>query len=385
MHDSLIGFVEQPARGLQIPRFPWKLLVLSRVPLAPPTKSIRERAVRQTFTGKYIANRSQTLFRDVYTVERASFPLAVKLNITLLDHFLPPPSQQKDSGENGAEPAPLTSKDVQVLLRFYRKHDLHLVSEYVGGESLHVFHCDLAHFLPPEPAQPVVETAAKPADNKKAPQKGGKDKDKDAAAAAAAAASAAETVELIVECVLESETMRERLPPHFFSRYPHVFDELFVSPTLSSSLAETIPGAQTQREILTQQGSLLVEKPPEVPLLLWEVEMLSGHVVGVQHDYSKLQQAYAVKKQWEEKESGRAEKALSAANFVKERGLPSPVEMETQEESQQMSAESKGESPAAAVTLTENMLENLSLALSAEKEEMNKRFTRLLSLPKVRK
>ena len=318
----------------------------------------------------------------MYTVERASFPLAVKLNITLLDHFLQHEGTQATDGEESkGEPAPLASKDVQVLLRFYRKHDLHLVSEYVGSESLHVFHCDLAHFLPPEPAQPVVETAAKPADNKKAPQKGGKDKDKDAAAAAAAA-SAAETVELIVECVLESETMREKLPPHFFSRYPHVFDELFVSPTLSSSLAETIPGAQTQREILTQQASLLVEKPPEVPLLLWEVEMLSGHVVGVQHDYSKLQQAYAVKKQWEEKESGRAEKALSAANFAKERGLPSPVERH--EESQQMSAESKGESPAAAVTLTENMLENLSLALSAEKEEMNKRFTRLLSLPKVR-
>ncbi|RYG62533.1 hypothetical protein EON64_17695, partial [archaeon] len=80
--QMLVGLV-RPEETMQVPKFNWKLVVLSFVPLVVPDRPIQEAGVSQRYLGKYVANRHYRLFRDVFVFEKSSFPLAFKLSVAL--------------------------------------------------------------------------------------------------------------------------------------------------------------------------------------------------------------------------------------------------------------------------------------------------------------
>jgi hypothetical protein len=117
---SLQGFINNlvaftvPPKEAQIPKFHWKLVLLSKEALLEPQKPVLEYPISQRYAGKYIANNKLRLFRDVYSVEKSSFPLALKLSVNNMD--------ETNLSHNA------------IILRAFKKSDGNLIAEFDAND-----------------------------------------------------------------------------------------------------------------------------------------------------------------------------------------------------------------------------------------------------------
>jgi hypothetical protein len=431
---QLIAYITPTMKTLQIPKFHWKLLVLSKdYQFIEPERPVQETAISQRYLGKYVANNELKLFRDVYSFDKTSFPLAFKFSVS---PFVKPAESKE--GVSGAETLVIDGEEeveqivtrrpgqiqkttgeepIAFILRLYRKSDLTCIAEYASTDLLHIYNIDLEPFLPvgeaTEAAKPDPKGKAAPA---AAAAKGGKN----------APAVVVDSVDIIMECVVNEDTL---IPSHWKSLFPHVFDEF-----IPSSAEQTSDGINFYKETLSQQNNFLVLKPPEDPLLSWKLDFLSGKVVSVSHDISTTVKYTDVKKQWEQSDSSgnRLEKAMASATYFKERedAKNGILLSTTNNQSTASNAPSRPKTPADAVKtvsgrntpagkitetqtdlqttdllttattsntagkgmntrktmeITPTMIESLSQALAIENDEVKNRFTNLNKAEKVRK
>lgn len=330
--EILMGYCHPIAANHQVSKFHWKLVILSFLPLAEPSRPINEVAVSQRYTGRYFANNKFKLFRDVYSFDKTTFPLALKLTVV-----------------------PLEEMDVPIVLKMYRKGDDKVIAEYSSDNVILVYFQDISKFLEDAPDAAAVAAAA-------APAKGAKDKKN--------ATPTVDSVDLVFECTLSTEHV-ENLPEACFSRFPHAFDDLFEK----GNEEDTRPGAQVNKNTVDQQKELLAIKPPTQALLRWTLDILSGTVVQVQHDISTLVKFAGMKNAWEDKSSGETERATAAITYVKEKLKVCDVN--------KLAAESTGDFVRPLIELTPVMAEHLVTALEGELDDLQPRFGRLHKLPKV--
>lgn len=374
-----------PSRDLKtgIPSFKWKLLILSEMQVKEPAKSsIHEEKVTQKYSGKYVANNENLLFRDVYSFERSSFPIAFRLlskknrsveargsqqQIALMKHLTQ--NKKIQAALKNALKLPRAT-EVSLIVRAYRLPDNKLVGEYKGGETVLCYFQDLKSCLPDGEGEPPLGAAAAAVSVKKdakvpagkGPAKGG------------AVVAAPETVDVLIECLLDESRMQ--LPMHWQSRFPHVFDDLMPSSEAASE------GAVLNS--IEAQSKCLNVKPPVDILMSWKMDILAGRVTNVSHDTRRLVEQAAVKNSWEASAAGRAERAVAALAFYQEYSGRSV-------DAAQASTDEEGSGDVAALEerkqseeLTPSMLSNLVVALQSEEELMSRRYEQQYThLPKV--
>jgi hypothetical protein len=341
--QMLLAYCKPHNEGKQIAKFHWKLVVLSYLELQRSPRPIHEQPISQRYTGRYIANNRFRLFRDVYTIERPSFPISMKFSLSQL---LPAP-------EN------IILDHIPFSIRMLRKSDGYEVAQYHGFNVIYSYFQDISKFIS-EADRPPTATAAPSKDK-------GKDKGK------APAVPIIETMDIIIECTLDVEHI-EHFPEAWYSRFPHVFDDLFEKKTDDGN-SESI---QQNNEVLNQQNELLLVKPPKQPLLEWAVDVLSGKVTTVSHDISTLVKFAGVKNSWEAKTTGQTERATAAINYVKEK-----IQLKNSISAANIDDLSSLDSASTQIDFTATMATNVTTALTADMEEIQQRFTRLHKLPNV--
>jgi len=360
-----------PSRDLKagIPSFKWKLLILSDIQVKEPAKSIHEEKVTQKYSGKYIANNENLLFRDVFSFERASFPIAFRLlskkNRTVEARGAQQQTQlmkqltQNKKIQNALKNALMLPRrtEVSLIVRTYRLSDNKLVGEYKGGETVLCYFQDLKSFLPDGESEPSGGATAVPLkkDAKvagKGPAKGG--------------ITVPETVDILIECFLDESRMQ--LPMHWQSRFPHVFDDLIPSSDGSED------SASNSLNSIEAQSKCLNVKPPVDMLMSWKMEILAGKVTNVSHDTRRLIEQAAVKNSWETSSVGRAERAVAALAFYQEYSARSAGAVLASNGSEEEKKQSD---------LSTSMLTNLVVALQSEEDLLNRRYEQQYNLPKV--
>ena len=350
-----------------VPGFSWKLLILSEYQILEPAKPINEEIVSQRYNGKFIANNKNALFRDIYTIEKASFPLAFRLTTA---HKRPvtgsaralAAEEKKDKKVFSALHNPKAMKalhnaltvkgkksDLSLSVKLYRASDMKLVAEHKGKETVICYYESIDKFLPDGETFDVAAAVAAAAEAKAAAA-GGK-KDAKAAPAAkpgakgAAPSGTSDTVDVLIECTLDDEQMI--ISEDWQSRFPHVFDCLYPDVSITAAAhaaeaAEALGGANDKDKakdkkggadaaaegedgvskntaVIQQQMKCLGLAPPSEPLIKWQMDLLSGKVVNLSHDIRALEMEVAVKNSWEESSAGRAEKSAAALRYYQER------------------------------------------------------------------
>ena len=227
-----------------LPPFHWKLLVLSDKPIVEPVKPINEKNVTQRYDGKYIPNNKLALFRDVYSIDKASFPFGLRITTQ---------PNASNTSDNTLDSNNVFNK-IQITLNLYKKSDGTLISKYNGKGFIHCYFESLNKFLSEGEENKKVDTK----DAKAAKGKG----------------VVVDSQDIIVECVLNSNLMK--LPEEWTSRFPHVFDAMF------SSTSE-------------EQNPLNIAKPSANSIFNWQVDILSGKVINVSHDITNLLRYTAIK------------------------------------------------------------------------------------------
>lgn len=426
-----------------VPAFNWKLLVLSDNPVCEPVKPINEEAVSQRYTGKFVANNKNALFRDIYSIDKLSFPFAFRLT-TAHDRPVTGSAQDRADTEKMEKKAftgmasestrkalrhALTAKgrrkDLCLSVKMYRASDMKLVSEFKGREGVICYSQALEHFLPDGETFDVAAALAAAAEAKAGTGK------KDAKAAApkggakGAAPTTSDSVDVLIECTLDEAAMI--IAEDWQSRYPHVFDCLYADPSPSRA-ATPAPDAAAEKgkkgeaavdpqeairknaEIIQAQQACLGVPPPSKTLVKWQLDVLAGKVLNISHDTKALEKEIALKNSWEDSSAGRAEKAAAAIKYYQERRANMQRQLEdASRPGSQAVPEHKESSPSApgtrpttghvgashqetaaqavdgkAVTpLTAVMTESLVTALGADLEQLNRRYTILNNIPQV--
>eukprot|EP01034_Spumella_vulgaris_P022642 gene22642-28782_t len=348
--------------GVTVAPFHWKLLILSpAAPVVTPSvkPTISEEAVTQRYFGRYYANNKLALFRDVFTVEKSSFPIAMRLVLSPLE----PPVENEESDSD----APIAStEDVHVIVRTYRKSDQSLVSTFSGQRVCHVYSQSIDLFL--NAGEDSGQSSSAPVTGKKdakapPPKKG--------------AVVAAETVDLIVECTLDTAKCDASLIARFASRFPHNFDVLY------DATVDAATGTETSQisSFVEGQKACLALAPPVHAQFAWQLDILAGKVTNVSHDISNLERFTASKNAWEEKSAGRTERAAAALAYYQERRAVERVSEDTEGGSEE-------EKQNTSSTLTSTMIESLSVALnvadgqSGTIDEVTERYALIHRLPK---
>lgn len=354
-------------RAHSVPGFNWKLLVLSDDPIREPVKPINEEMVTQRYTGKFVANNKNALFRDVYTIDKLSFPLAFRLTTA---HGRPQTgsaqdTEQADSHEKSAFKGLASEnarkalrsaltvkgkrKEVCLSVKMYRASDMALVAEHKGRESVICYHQALDKFLPEGETFDVAAAVAAAAEAKAnaAAGKGGKAPAVKPPAKGAAPATTSDTVDVLIECTLDDDEML--IAEDWQSRYPHVYDGLYPDSTLGQqaetanaheaatshehkekerekgtkkgeiAAADGEDGVSKNAHVIEAQQKCLAIPPPNKILIKWQLDVLAGKVVNISHDLRALEKEVALKNSWEEKSAGRGERSAAALKYYQER------------------------------------------------------------------
>ena len=154
-----------------LPAFRWKLVVLGHRPfdepsLPPSTTPAILHSPLQRYRGVYKDNNSLTIFRDILSVDKTSFPLALRIAMAPLPLSTVTPSSSSASQNNNSnsnnnddvhdhynyhkshQPPLNVSEELMFVVRLYRKDDRQLVSETRARGIAQLYNLPLADFLP---------------------------------------------------------------------------------------------------------------------------------------------------------------------------------------------------------------------------------------------
>ena len=245
------------------PVFKWKLVVLSK-------KQISESiplplAVEQFYKGQYFPNNKLIMCKDILNVDKSTFPIALKFAIL--------PNESNDN------------KGMRFIFRIYRVSDRKLIGEYRARTMMQLYYLKLSDFIDGE------EEA-----NGGAPPAGKKD-DKGKGKAPAGP----EGVPVLIEITIDESAMD--IPNHWRSRLPFNFDN-----KISSELGLT-----------KEEGGKSPRYEYSKSQFEWQLSILAGSVIGVQHDIYDLERYAANKNAWEDASEGRGDKSVAAVNYVIEK------------------------------------------------------------------
>ena len=259
-----------------IPSFTWKLLVLSNKSIVEPVRPFYEPPLNQRYSGSYYPNNKLLLLRDVISVDKQTFPLALRLKISNTSTI------PDGDGSNGA----IDPDDVCLVCKLYRASDRKLICEFAGRTLLQLYDIQIRDYLPDGEAEPAYAPPAADAKGKAPPKKDDK-KGK------GGGSPGDDGCKILLEVLLDESRMV--IPTDWRSKYPFVFD--------------------------SQLAQASTEDASRISKLNWQIEVLGGNVLEMSHDTYDLERYANQKNQWEDSMEGRSERAMAALSYYQERRL----------------------------------------------------------------
>lgn len=278
--------------SLNIPEFSWKATLLSRRPLVPPESKIgsclvaTEKGSKQRYFGSYAANNQLRIFRDVLTAEITDFPLALRLSC------LPLVDEDERINFRTEESKAEVAEHLWFIARIYRRSDRQLIHEYSARSLLQIYLLNRDGLTPEGDGEdPMAATAS----DKKSAKSSKTEKKKK---------GEVEAVDFILDVVLDPTRMR--IPPDWKSRFPFKFRKY-------QSRSEL--GAMDEKLNESVGGVADGGGAPSEMQFHWQLDVLAGKILKMQHDTFDLERYAALKNKWEEEAPGRRARALTARSY----------------------------------------------------------------------
>jgi hypothetical protein len=404
-----------------LPAFKWKLIIISSAPLSESTASPDVsivKALQQRYRGLYYSNNRLMLFKDVYSIDSGTFPIALRISLNSLrassigaldapEGHVPGQGhvQGHGQGQGLVDGQGVNStnnlEDVSFIVRLYRGADRTLIAESRGQGVLQLYNVSLEGLL----STPLHEsgnssTLDTPGKSKKVSKKAGDLK----GVGSGRKSLHGDEIELIVECSIDESAML--VPPSWRSRMPFTFN---IESAESSAGAGTVTATGTgQGQVLAQStyrnksrdicdekvvcapSTLLSSLNPATaqPQFRWQVDVLAGCVLSVSHDTYDLEAQMDVKNAWEEGSQGRALRAAAAMAFALERRVLKAAHLLALDSSidENMTVGTGTGTAAAGVSSngTDRLVDHLAVALEKEdRTSLTDREARLLDLEEV--
>mmetsp|Transcript_20842 Transcript_20842/g.29973 ORF Transcript_20842/g.29973 Transcript_20842/m.29973 type:complete len:1324 (+) Transcript_20842:101-4072(+) len=267
---------------MNVPEFSWKAYALTRRPLVAPEEIIPYMIPEppgQRFTGEYAANNKLCIFKDVISADTNDFPLAFRIST----HRIEDVDDNDDNVRliNDSSPCDV-NEHLWFTARMYRKSDRQLVGEYNARSILQLYMIDKTRFL--DVAVAEGEQKTEKSTKSKADKKSGKASDSD-------------VLEFILELIVDENRMH--VPDEWRSRYPFQFRRSNTSSELGNMDGRSVYGAGLSNKALFK----------------WQLDVLAGKIVKMQHDLYNLERYTAMKNKWDEVSSGRRSRAQAAKTF----------------------------------------------------------------------
>lgn len=320
-----------------LPAFKWKLTIISSVALSESTASTSTSIVKtlqQRYRSYYRPNNRLMIFKDIYSIDSATFPVALRISLDSLTassvcplDILEGQGQGQGQGlmEGQGKDTSIDMEDINFIVRLYRGTDRTLIAESRGRGVLQLYHISLESLLsttlPEQVNAPNLDTlgkgrkvSAKRTCDLKGTGLGRKTPQGD-------------EVELLVECTVdESATL---VPPLWRSRIPFNFNIDSADSSMGTGQGQMV-GQNTYRSKSRDSCDLKVSCTPTsllsslnpataLPQFRWQIDVLAGSVLSVSHDTYALEAQMSLKNTWEEGSHGRALRATAAMAFAVER------------------------------------------------------------------
>jgi hypothetical protein len=304
-----------------LPGFSWKTVVLTRSSLLPPA-NLQTNNKPARYIGAYYPNNSLALFKDVISVDAASFPLALKFGVRkCADTGVAAVGEAVDDSSPAAELLRVGKHTdeflemVRLKLVIKRKVDGRVMYSSVGNGKILMYNVTIDAFLPAGVQAPVRSAEeAPPAD-----AKAGKKDDKKGKAGAAAPGGD-DVVELVIELFLDETAMH--VPDSWRSRLPYVFNrglgglDIADPNAVKNADEAALSAAQAAVADGSNPGALPAHSIPRVlPQFLWHYDVLAGTVHGTVHDYRTIERLNVFKKRWDDLMPGREESAIASLKY----------------------------------------------------------------------
>ena len=261
----LVGMISSKGVTCSIPASAWSFSMLSSLPLpvtVPHIPLYSPLALR--YLGEYAPNNKQLLFKDVLSVDKASFPLAIQLSLSNI--------------------ATKAVENAQLVLTVYLRPTMTVLQRVcgsiVGG----------------------LECLSIPLSLMEAPVSGVPDKHK-----ASTSSLPSASVDLLFECQIMPTSSSSSSSP-YYSPYPYSF-------------AATLP-----RDAEHVSPTDLSHNTPFHPAILfkWYLDFLSGRVLSVAPDGTEAERFQRVKASWAKEDQHRYKKADLARQFFNNQQQVSP-------------------------------------------------------------
>jgi hypothetical protein len=273
-----------------IPEFNWKLICLSNKAIKEP-KLYNEQILSQRFSGFFYPNNKLIVFQDVISVDKDSFPLALRLTLENLE-----------CDENNSEDKPKydVSEDTVFIVKTYRKSDRKLIGQFVAQGMIQLYDIQIDNYLEDSEEAPggVPQLDAKGKPIVKSDPKGGK--------------TAADGTQILFEVSVDESQMN--VPNEWRARFPFTFDNSIASACSSAQLNEGIAQPAPVGTAPYPVGITSLK-----PYFRWQIDILAGSVIEMSHDIFNLQRQVELKNKWETTTDGRAKRAIAAGSYYKEK------------------------------------------------------------------
>ena len=348
------------------------------------------------FSSAYTPNNKLLLLRDVYTVDKAHFPLSLRFDVQALEPVVKEGEAAPAEGEEAPVPKSkdddplsalgLTNEDISLVVRFVRLSDGVTVRTISGRGIIQVYNVELDWF---KTTEGEIATGKDLALAEAVGGKGGKDKGKGAAEEApATVAASGELVEFGIEFALDDTRMS--IPPEMMSRLPYRCD-------LIGSGPYTPPEGESE-ELSLESGSLgdvatVGRIGTPVPFFKWYVSIVGGIINSIRHDTSELEKLANLKNSWEEGSEGRWGRSAAAVKYyyalqkAKKEALVSSIEESAENPSEENVDANIPTTPQTDIvykpyTLPADAPSDLAEALQLEDVDLTGRETLIASLGK---
>ena len=288
----------------KIQSFDWNLTILSTQPLIDTlykpimtqpinnTKNtIINEQINKIFEGNYTSNNELLLFKDIYTIDKSTFPLAMKLSLHQIVLDSDVTETERDNTSMKDENEMNVEEDVWLIMKIYRLIDNNreLIKEIKGKSIISLYNLELNLFINEiitEELTPNENIVSKPLTagkntrqlsppTKKTLTKETKDKDK----------LSLETIDMLIECYIDEKSMI--IPDYYHSDKPYIYNESY---QLNSQFQ-------------------------------WKIEILYGNIINVMNDMIQLNKYLLIKNQWEETNIGRYNSGIAALEAYNTRKL----------------------------------------------------------------
>lgn len=288
-NSRIVGRCYDAVGSRPLPSFKWKAVFLCEKELTVDSRDIPEDKKR--FRGYYVPNKELTLFEDVLSVDKTSFPLSLRLDLAPYTKPVPESAEGEEPGlPSDTAEVDAALKDVTLNVSMYRKSDGKKLHTYSGRKLIVAYSVPITGFLEDGEEAPTAGAA-----DPKGKGKGG----------------GAAPCDILITCKIDDT--KTAVPDAWRSKLPYTY-RATGEPTVTEPPGEGDAPALVLHDV-----------PAVETQFCWQLDVLCGCVTGMTHDYRKLEAAVEEKNGWAAASDTRSSRAASASLYFAQKKVAPKV------------------------------------------------------------